>query len=120
MLPNSFSKSIPKLVLASQYIRFPFLFHHNKKIIIKKKKKKKKKKRFIFFGKPVQKIVGFTIIVLLLFENKLNNVGLFSFELLVANAKWRCGEYGRTRQNKWVPKVTFNCFSVIFSGKIGW
>ena len=60
-LPNSFSKSITKLVLASQYRRF--LFFSNKK---------KKKRRFLLFGKSVQKIVGFTIIVLLLFENSRN------------------------------------------------
>ena len=40
------------------------------KVILVKKKNKKKKDSFLF-GKPVQKIVGFTIIVLLHFKNNL-------------------------------------------------
>ena len=41
------------------------------KVILVKKKKQKKKKDSFLFGKPVQKIVGFTIIVLLHFKNNL-------------------------------------------------
>ena len=84
---------MPKLVLASQYIRFLFfsIIKKNKK---NKKKKKKKKKRFIFFGKLVQKIVGFTIIVLLLFEN--SNLTMWFFSLL--NILWQMpnGDMGNT------------------------
>ena len=109
-LPNSFSKSITKLVLASQYIRFLFFSI-------------KKKKKFLFFGKPVQKIVGFTIVVLFLFEN--SNLTMWVFSLL--NIQWQMPnvgmgntEGGRDKTNGYQIyinnqiKVTLNCFSVIY------